>query len=106
MVVAAFLAMEQSGFAAAGALAAEGLALAQAAGDRSVAAGATFVLGGVASSDGDETRATALFEEALHRFREVGERARAGWTLCNLAILGDLGSVEAPGNPTDQGRSS
>ncbi len=105
LAVAGLLAAEQDDYAGAVVLAEEALALAHELGDRVGIANATYVLGIVATNRGQETVARAHLEAALARFRELGDRGRTARTLCDLAVLGNLGTLEAPGNPADQERA-
>jgi predicted ATPase/DNA-binding CsgD family transcriptional regulator len=105
VVVAGLLAAEQGDYADAVALAEEGLALGQRHGDRAATAGATYVLGTVATSQGHDAAARGHLERALALFRDLGHHGRTGWTLCDLAVLGNLGTVEAAGDPIDQARA-
>jgi predicted ATPase/DNA-binding CsgD family transcriptional regulator len=105
LVVAGYLALEQGDYPDALAVADAALALARQHGERAVAAGATYVLGAVATNLGTEAEARGHLEAALALFREAGDRGRTGWTLCDLAVLGNLGTVDIPGDPADQARA-
>jgi len=105
LVVAGLLAAEQDDHVAAAALAAEGLTLARRRDDRVGIANATYVLGTLAINRGEEAEAGAHLEESLARARELGDRGRTARALCDLAVLGDLGTIDAPGDPTDQERA-
>ena len=105
LVVGGLLAVEQGDYEEAVALAEEGLAVGRRHGDEAAVAGATYVLGCVATNRGEEADARAHLEAALARFRALGDRGRTAWTLCDLAVLGDLGTVERPGDPAAQRRA-
>ena len=105
LAVAGLLAAEQDDHAAAAALATEGLDLARRHDDRFGIANATYVLGTLAINRGEETEARTHLDESLAIVRELGDRGRTARALCDLAVLGDLGTIEAPGDPADQERA-
>jgi non-specific serine/threonine protein kinase len=105
LAVAGLLAAEQDDHAAAAALASEALTLSRRHDDRIGIANATYVLGTLAVNRGEEGEARAYLEESLAIVRELGDRGRAARALCDLAVLGDLGTTETPGSPADQERA-
>jgi non-specific serine/threonine protein kinase len=107
-IVAGRLATEVGDYADGARLAGEALVSARRRGDELGIAGAHYVLGCAAMSEGREAKAREHFEEAAPRFRDLGNRTRMAWALCRLAALGDLGSGHPPGDagdPTDQARA-
>jgi class 3 adenylate cyclase/tetratricopeptide (TPR) repeat protein len=70
----------------------EGLAVARAAGDRTLAATALNYLGMVAESQGDNATAEHLHRQALEARRELGDTWGVSWSLNNLGNVAlDLG---------------
>ena len=105
LTVAGLLAAEQDDHAAAAALATEGLSLARQHDDQVGIVNATYVLGTLAINRGEEAEARAYLDEAVAMGRELGDRGRTARALCDLAVLGDLGTLETPGDPVDQDRA-
>lgn len=99
--LAAQIASELGDFDRAAAFANESVEKATADGDSQVLAGALRVLGNVTQSSGDQSAARAMYERALALYRESGDLGQASRTLCHLASLGDLGSIDHAGDPDD-----
>jgi predicted ATPase/DNA-binding CsgD family transcriptional regulator len=70
--------------------------------DRQGTADADCVLGNLARGVGDQTEARACYDRALAIYRTLEDRYSTGYTLIQLAKLGDLGSPDDPGDPDDQ----
>ena len=100
-LVAGRLATALGDLDAAAAWAAAGAARAAAAGSAPDLADAHCLLGNVARGRGDQAAARGRYEEALARYRALGDRSQVGYTLVQLAKLGDLGAVDRPGDPAD-----
>jgi len=86
-------------------LAEEALARAEAAGDARTRTGALFALACLARWRNDATTARPYYDEALALARATGDRPTLVRILGHLATLGNLGSVERPGDPADQARA-
>jgi non-specific serine/threonine protein kinase len=106
LVVLSRMAIALGDYPRAIALADEGMALARRSGDEAETACALDLRGTAAQFMRDEQAATADFAAAAERFRALGLRGRLGWTLCQWATLGDLGTVDRPGNTADLARST
>jgi DNA-binding CsgD family transcriptional regulator len=104
-LLACRLAADLADFSAATALAESSAAGATAVGDTEGLAGALYLLGALAKDRGDEPAARAQTEEALALYRELGDLDNVGYCLCQLATLGDLGTVDRPGDPADQAQA-
>jgi predicted ATPase/DNA-binding CsgD family transcriptional regulator len=105
LVLGARLANSLGEFARAEDMAIHAQAAAREAGDTQSLADALCVLGNLARGVGDQASAHARYADALERYRELGDQYNIGYTLIQLAKLGDLGSIEHPGNPDDQALS-
>jgi DNA-binding CsgD family transcriptional regulator/tetratricopeptide (TPR) repeat protein len=68
-------------------------------------ANATEKLGIISIYLGDNLEARKYLSDAVARYRELGDDHRLGRSLCHLASLGELGSVDRPGNPADIDRA-
>jgi len=68
-------------------------------------ADASCLLGNIARGLGDESAAAAHYADALEGYRKLGDRYNIGYTLIQMAKLGDLGSVGHHGNAEDQDRA-
>jgi predicted ATPase/DNA-binding CsgD family transcriptional regulator len=77
-------------------LAEEAVALARQHDDAFGIAEALRVLGNIAIHTGDDQRARSSLLEALARFRGLGLKGRAGWTLHHLSALAGLGPEPDP----------
>jgi predicted ATPase len=86
-------------------LAAECTGIASAIGSSEGMADALCLIGNIARGLGDEQAAAAHYADALEGYRNLGDRYNIGYTLIQMAKLGDLGSVDRPGNPEDQDRA-
>jgi predicted ATPase/DNA-binding CsgD family transcriptional regulator len=106
LVVACRMAVAQGDCARAESLAAEGLRVAREHDDDAGIARALEMLGLALQSLGRQDEARTCLEDAIARFRRLGDRGRLGWSLCELATLGDLGTLDAPGDPGDQARAT
>ncbi|HEY7033098.1 MAG TPA: LuxR C-terminal-related transcriptional regulator [Thermomicrobiales bacterium] len=100
--LAAQIASDLGNFDRARAMAEESVERATVAGDNGVLAGALRALANVTQSRGDGAAAQDLYEQALALYHEVGDLAQASRTLCHLASLGNLGSVDDAGDRADQ----
>jgi predicted ATPase/DNA-binding CsgD family transcriptional regulator len=104
-LLAARLANALGDLDAASALVARGREHATAIEDSSGIADAHCILGNIARGLGQQDAAQTHYLEALERYRDLEDRYNMGYTLVQLAKLGDLGSVDRPGSPEDQARS-
>jgi predicted ATPase len=104
-VLAGRLAIATGNFPVATTLAAESTGIAKAIGSSEGMADASCLLGNIARGLGDEQTAVTHYEDALAAYRALGDLYNIGYTLVQLAKLGDLGSVDRPGNPGDQDRA-
>ncbi len=75
--------------------------LAQQSGDVAALADSACTLGNLARGIGDQPTARAHYETALSIYRAREDRYNIGYTLIQLAKLGDLGIPDQPGNPVD-----
>ena len=105
VVLAARLANSLGDLDEAAALARSGLELAEASEDAPGVADADTVLGNIARGLGDSHEARARYEQALSRYRPLGDRYSIGYTLIQLGKLGDLGTVGQPGDAADLARA-
>jgi non-specific serine/threonine protein kinase len=103
LFVAGRLATEVGDYEDGARLANEALASAHRHGDELGVAGAHYVLGCAAMSEGRRAEARAHFEKAAPRFRDLGNRTRMAWTLCRLASLADPDAEVTAGDPGDPG---
>ncbi len=100
-ILATRLATAMGDFSRAEALAATADRLAQQSGDITALADAACTLGNLARGIGDQSEARNRYETALASYRELDDQYNIGYTLIQLAKLGDLGLPERPGNPGD-----
>jgi non-specific serine/threonine protein kinase len=100
-LVAARLATSLDNFPLAAALATAAGAEAMRTDDRAAEAGAHFVLGNLARGVGDQDTAWSHYEAALEIVTAAGDQYNIGYTLVQLAKLGDLGSPDHPADPED-----
>lgn len=82
-----------------------GMALALEARDERGIADMHCARGNIARGLGDGTEARARYDDALARYRALGDRYDTGYTLIQLAKLGDLGTVDRSGDPDDLARA-
>jgi non-specific serine/threonine protein kinase len=102
MLLAARLSVVLGNYPTAMKLAESGRALATAANDAICIADALCLLGNTARGQGDQDDALQRYEDALSRYRALGQQERIAYTLIQRAKLGDLGSVDHPGDPIAQ----
>jgi non-specific serine/threonine protein kinase len=100
--LAALVARDLGDHARAAELAEEAASLAADAGETGVHAEARFNLGVIAQSRQDEATARAHYEAALDLARAADDPIATSKILFHLATLGNLGSVEQPGDPAAQ----
>jgi DNA-binding CsgD family transcriptional regulator len=100
-VLSTRLAITVGDFARAEMLAASAEALAQQSGDIAARANAACVLGNLARGIGDQATANERYSTALEIYRQLNDPYNIGYTLIQMAKLGDLGTPERPGNPAD-----
>jgi predicted ATPase/DNA-binding CsgD family transcriptional regulator len=100
--VAAWLAKDRGDFARARALVEECLGSSEQAADADGIARGLSLLGTIAKEEGDPKAAMVHYEAALARFREINDRDGTALVFCQLATLGNLGSVDRRGDPADQ----
>lgn len=75
---------------------------AHAAGDPSSIAHALYIRGVLEREQNRPEEARRCFESSLDELRRLGDQWGAGWALCDLATLGNLGSEKVPADPRDQ----
>lgn len=75
---------------------------AKAAGDLASLAGALHLLGALAKDRSEEIEARTQTEAALSIYRQLDDWENIGFALCQLATLGNLGTVDQPGDPDHQ----
>ena len=100
-ILATRLATTVGDFAQAEALAATADELAQQSGDSAALADTACTLGNLARGIGDQAAARMQYEAALAIYRALDDRYNIGYTLIQMAKLGDLGIPHRPGNPAD-----
>jgi predicted ATPase/DNA-binding CsgD family transcriptional regulator len=100
-ILATRLATTVGDFSRAEALASTAGELAQQSGDIAALADTACMLGNLARGIGDQVGAKAHYETALEIYRDRNDRYNVGYTLIQLAKLGDLGIPQRPGNPAD-----
>ena len=101
-VVASRLTTSLGDFDSARQLAEQARTWAVTAGDTQALADAICVLGNVARGLGDESGAIASYQDALDRYHVLGDTHGAGYTLIQMAKLGDLGAFDRAGSVADQ----
>lgn len=69
--------------------------------DQTAFADAETALGNLARGTGDLDAAGAHYQTALDRYRALDDRYNTGYILVQLGKLGDLGTPDNAGNPTD-----
>jgi non-specific serine/threonine protein kinase len=105
LVLAARLANVLGDFDGAMALAEQAEWSAEKAGDVQSLADARCVLGNLARGVGDQSTAMARYDAALDAYRDLGDHYNIGYTLIQMAKLGDLGSIDRSGNLDDLARA-
>ena len=100
-ILATRLATTVGDFARAEALAATAGELAQQGADAAALADTACTLGNLARGTGDQAAARMQYETALAIYRQRNDRYNIGYTLIQLAKLGDLGLPDRPGNSAD-----
>ncbi len=100
-IMAIRLALTVGDFEQARELAALADELAQQSGDLAAMADTDCALGNLARGLGDQPTARRRYESALAIYRAQKDRYNIGYTLIQLAKLGDLGTPDQPGNPED-----
>ncbi len=101
-VLAARLATSLCDYPSATALAGESVAHAEMTGGVQSLADAVCLLGNIARGVGDEASARNRYEDALRRYRALDDLPNVAYTLVQLGKLGDLGTVDRPGDPAHQ----
>ena len=86
-------------------LVAQGQALARVVNDERGLADMQCARGNIARGLGEGAEARARYESALAGYRMLGDQYNIGYTLIQLAKLGDLGTVGRPGDPADLSRA-
>lgn len=101
-VLASRLTASLGDFTAARWLAERAYVLASTSGDQQSLADAICVLGNVARGLGNDAEAIASYQDALDRYGAIGDAHGAGYTLVQMAKLGDLGTFDRAGSIADQ----
>jgi predicted ATPase/DNA-binding CsgD family transcriptional regulator len=88
------------------ALAERALALARVHDDPPGTADALHALGMISLYVGQKAEARRYLDDAIARYRDLDDRYRLAHALCQVAMVGNLGTFDRPGNPTDLARST
>lgn len=87
-------------------LAERGLALARAHGHALGEADAMAALGMISLFMARQEDARRCLDDAIARYRALDDRHQLGHALCQLAMVGDFGALDRPGNADDVARSN